>query len=287
MDVAVTQRLRPIPILLYHSIDAGVRPAYARWAMPSGTFRRHKQIIAAEGYRPVTLDTLTRLMDRPETPGNLVCITFDDGLMDFVTGAMPVLQEFGYPATLFLVTGCLGGKARWLASSEEADRPMMTWSDVREVAGQGIECGAHSVSHRELDTLARPAARDEIFNSKRAIEDKLGQEVRTFAYPYGYASATTKRLVREAGFQAACRVNHGLSAKREDRFGLSCIIVTGDHSDDQMRAFLAGCTLPTAPPQSTLRQQGWRAYRRFRSNLARRDRPGPRTLLSGKPGAVE
>lgn len=287
MDVAVTQRPRPIPILLYHSIDSVVRPAYARWAMPPETFRRHMQIIAAEGYRPVTLDTLTQMMDRPETPDNLVCITFDDGLMDFVTGAMPVLQEFGFPATLFLVTGFLGGKARWLASSDEADRPMMGWSEVREVAGQGIECGAHSVTHRELDTLAGAAARDEIFMSKRAIEDKLGQEVRSFAYPYGYASATTKRLVREAGFRAACRVNHGLSAKREDRFGLSRIIVTGDHSDDQIRAFLAGRSLPLAPPQSSLRQQGWRAFRRLRSNLARSDRPGPRKLLPGSPGAVE
>ncbi|MCB1328617.1 MAG: polysaccharide deacetylase family protein [Maritimibacter sp.] len=287
MDVAVIQRPRPIPILLYHSIDAVVRPAYARWAMPSETFRRHLQIIAAEGYRPVTLDALSQMMDGPETPDKLVCITFDDGLMDFVTGAMPVLQEFGCPATLFLVTGFLGGKARWLASSDEADRPMMAWSDVREVAREGIECGAHSVSHRELDTLPGPAARDEIFNSKRAIEDKLGQAVRSFAYPYGYASATTKRLVREAGFHAACRVNHGLSAKREDRFGLSRIIVTGDHTDDEMRAFLAGRTLPMAPPQSSLRQQGWRAYRRLRAHLARSDRPGPRRLLSGKPGAAE
>lgn len=284
MDAIMTHGDRPVPIFMYHSIDDTAAPAYARWAVPPETFRRHLQIIADEGYRPVTLSQLAAEMDKPDTPDNLVCITFDDGLLDFVTGAMPVLEEFGYPANLFIATGYVGQTANWLASLDEGDRPMMTWDDVRDVAAYGIECGAHSVSHRELDTLSEPEAREEVFGSKRDIEDNLGAEVTTFAYPFGYASATTRALVREAGVVAACRVTHALADPQEDRFGLSRIIATKDIPDETFKGFLAGRDLPVAPTQRSAKRHVWRTYRTLRHRLTGTNRPGRRVLLNAGKG---
>lgn len=284
MDATVAPRPRPIPILMYHSIDDTATPAYARWAVPPATFRRHLQILDEEGCRPVILSRLAAEMDKADPPGNLVCITFDDGLFDFVTGAMPVLHDFGYPANLFVATGYVGGTARWLSPLDEGGRPMMSWDDLRDVAAAGIECGAHSVSHRELDTLSRPEAHDEVFGSKRDIEDRLGAPVTTFAYPFGYASATTRALVRDAGVVAACRVTHALSDRTEDRYGLSRIIATKDIPDATFRAYLQGRELPVAPIQRSAKRKVWRAYRSLRHRLTGENRPGRRILLGADRG---
>ncbi|MCB1339042.1 MAG: polysaccharide deacetylase family protein, partial [Maritimibacter sp.] len=262
----------PIPILMYHSVDPHAAPDYARWAVPPEVFRRQMQIIADEGYRPVTLSQLAQEMDRAAVREKLVCITFDDGLMDFVTGAMPVLADFGFVANLFVATGYVGTTARWLGPLGEGARPMMGWSELREVAGAGIECGGHSVSHRELDTLGEAEARDEIFGSVRALEDRLGRAVTTFAYPFGYASATTRALVRAAGVVAACRVTHGLATAGEDRYGLSRIIATADIPDARFGDFLAGRRLPVAPVQRSAKRRVWRAWRTARHRLTGDDR---------------
>ena len=193
-----------VPILLYHSIDTESAPGFRRCTLSPTRFAEHMDWLAEEEYRPITVSTLvSTLAAGKPLPVRCIVITFDDGFRDFLTGAMPILQRRGFPATLYVVTGYVGKTSAWLRAEGEDDRQLLNWDELRTIGDQGIECGAHSHSHPQLDITPAAQAFAEIKRSKFCLEDGIGREVRSFAYPHGYASRTTRGLVKQAGFSSA------------------------------------------------------------------------------------
>lgn len=257
--------MRPtVPILLYHSIDTECAPAYRRWMMLPQELDRHMQVLAEGGFRPVTISALATIFrERRPVPPGTVAITFDDGLHDFLTGAMPVLERYGFAATLYVVSGLVGKTSQWLAALGEGKRKMLSWDELRTLSCEGIEIGAHTVSHPQLDILPADRAAREIHGSKVTLEHGLKRPVQSFAYPHGYSSRTTRALVRGAGFRSACRVRHALTTTTEDPFTLSRIVLTSEIGPAELRQFLTQPVLPVAPPPDRLVASGWRMVRRF------------------------
>jgi peptidoglycan/xylan/chitin deacetylase (PgdA/CDA1 family) len=255
-----------IPILMYHSVDTASTDAYRRWVVSPARFARHMAYLAEHDYRPLSMSRLASLISAGlPAPDRTVAITFDDGLRDFLTGALPVLEREAFPATLYVVTGHVGGTAEWLAPLGEGGRPMLNWMELVEIADRGVECGAHTNSHPQLDILPRALAREEIHLSKRRLEDCLRREIGSFAYPYGYASRTTRDLVRDEGFVSAVRVRHALSSSEEDVFALSRIIVTNDMDESDLGHLLMGHGVPVSPPLDRLTAGCWRLVRRVKN----------------------
>jgi peptidoglycan/xylan/chitin deacetylase (PgdA/CDA1 family) len=253
-----------LPILLYHSIDTSCAPAYRRWTVTPERFTEQMRYLAENDYTPTTVSVLAfkllaGLPLRPRT----VAITFDDGLRDFALNAVPILEGFGFPATMYVVSGHIGATSTWLASSGEGGRPTLSWSEIAEMEQRGIEFGAHSHSHTQLDILPRGVAFQEIRRSKFTIEERLHHEVRSFAYPHGYASPATRRMVEDLGFWSACRVRHALSSPTENRYALSRIIMTDELKSEHLAMLLGGHTLPIAPATDRLAADGWRLARRL------------------------
>jgi O-antigen biosynthesis protein len=256
---------RPVPILLYHSVDESCSAAYAPWNVPPETFAHHMQLLALEGYRPLTISTLMSIRTMAhDLPERAVVITFDDGLRDFMTGALPILARHGFPATLFVVSGLLGKSSAWLTALGEGGRAMLSEEELRTVSQQNVEIGAHTHTHPQLDLLSKEKARAEIFGSKAVLEDILARPVQSFAYPHGYASNTTRNLVGEAGFTAACRVRNSLSALNEDRFALARINISPGLSDEAFLGLVRGDRLAIAPPVETIPVKGWRLIRQIK-----------------------
>jgi O-antigen biosynthesis protein len=256
--------VQPIPIFLYHSVDRDFNNAYRRWAISPSTFDRHMTFLAEHGCKPTTVSQFVEVLRmQSAVDPNTVLITFDDGLRDFHTGAYPILQRYGFSATLYVVAGHVGATSHWLGVLGEGKRAMLNWSEMQEISSHGIEIGAHSISHPNLDLLDEGKAANEIKRSKICLEDHLNKPVKSFAYPYGYASSKTRRIVRDSGFTSACRVRHALSSTEENRFALSRIIVTNDTTDKDMKSFLGRSGLPVAPPTDELKTIAWRQIRRF------------------------
>jgi len=145
---------------------------------------------------------------------------------------------------------------------------------------RNVECGAHSHTHLELDTLSIAAMKREVLLSKALLEEHLGRPVVSFAYPHGYHTRATEVALRMAGFTSACSVGSG-----NGRFGLKRLIIDGDTTEATLGTYLDGwLDAPSSRVPAWLRpslRAGWREYRKLRATHRSRDRH----LLSGRIGS--
>ncbi|MBI3547911.1 MAG: polysaccharide deacetylase family protein [Elusimicrobia bacterium] len=195
---------RGIPVLMYHKTGDYPAGTVEKNLWTTGDqFRRQLGYLKRRGYESLTLSELrdadTGKRRMPERP---VLITFDDGFSNNFEIAYPALKEFGMKAVMFLACERLGGDSAWDAAGGPAI-PMLTWPRALEMQASGVfEFGSHTLSHPKLPDLPLDAARREIAQSRKYLEDKLGREVLGFAYPHGAGAGRPeiRALVREAGY---------------------------------------------------------------------------------------
>src|SRR6266705_5479419 len=178
----LNQSEKKIPILMYHSIADSSTPGFKPFVVPPAQFAEQIAYLHENNYTPITVTQLmrARLQNAFVLPERPVVITFDDGFADFFTDALPALNQYNFTATLYISTAFIEGTSSWLSDIEEGERPMLTWAQVAEINASGIECGAHTHTHPQLDTLPPAKAQVEIATSKKILEDHLGQEVLSF-----------------------------------------------------------------------------------------------------------
>lgn len=229
---------RGVPILMYHGIGARGEPA-SRYVVPVERFRWQMRWLRRRSYNVLGLDEL--LQARAEfrlPPPKSVVITIDDGYLDNLTLARPILEELGLPATVFLVSA--GGSANeWSTSDGVAGRPLMSLEDAREALGGTLTFGAHTRTHPRLTRVSPDEAHIEIAGSKEDLEAALGVPVTTFAYPYGDLSADVREAVVAVGFAGACSTLPGRNRPSEDGFALRRIEIRGTDSRARFAAALA------------------------------------------------
>lgn len=270
-------------ILNYHRILEAADPLLA--SEPDlKTFRWQMQVLA-DCFNVMRMDQALAAMASGRMPPRAVCITFDDGYRSTHDLALPVLREFGFPATVFVTTGFVDSGSMWNDRILEALRtikaagldledaglgsypldtleqrrqavvlltekakyctpaarqalverldelaatpsrePMLTSEMIRSMAAQGIEIGAHTVTHPILTSLPDEQALQEIEESKRQLEAITGRPVRYFAYPNGkHGKDFDERhiaMARQAGFEAAFSTALGAAGAEHDRYSL-------------------------------------------------------------------
>lgn len=176
-------------------------------------FRRHLDAIAAWG--PVVP------LGTPPGDGRAVALTFDDGYAGVAELAWPELKSRGWPATLFAVSGYLdGGKTFPWDDPSAATARLLTATELKDVADDGLAIGSHTVTHRWLPHLDAATVRAECRDSKVALEDLLQRTVTAFAYPMGGWNAPVRHAVAATGYDLAVTVDRGRNTARTDRYAL-------------------------------------------------------------------
>lgn len=216
-----------IPVLMYHAVAPRPSDAAHALSVHPDRFAAQLDLLAAEGFTTLTVGELAAIRRggaaAPERP---VVLTFDDGYADFHREALPRLADAGARATLFVTTGWLDD-----AGADAAGRPldrMLSWAQVGECDAAGVEIGAHSHSHAQLDQLADAPLRDELARPRDLLTDRLGHEVPHLAYPYGYSSPRVRRAVAGAGYRLAASVGNFAATRGADRFAVPRLTVARD-----------------------------------------------------------
>jgi peptidoglycan/xylan/chitin deacetylase (PgdA/CDA1 family) len=181
--------------------------------------------LKCSGYETISLNEyVDYLMGGSESPEKRVVITFDDGFRNNYTEAFPILKKYGFIATIFISTDHVGNKSSWERDASIPELPMLTWDEIKEMGGYGINFESHACGHCYLSKLSRDEARYELIKSKTTIESKTGRKVEFFCHPYGDWSADTKRLAKECGYVAAfTRPGFSSVSSKEDLYDLKRI----------------------------------------------------------------
>jgi peptidoglycan/xylan/chitin deacetylase (PgdA/CDA1 family)/GT2 family glycosyltransferase len=230
-DRDIWQRLTRSPvILMYHALGRPGEPP-SRYVIPRRRFALQMAWLKWRGYHILSLEEF--LHDRHDDrlpPGCSVILTFDDGYADNRTVAYPILRRYGFPATVFLVSGGVGGVNRWDSSGKLAGRPLLSWTAVREMLEGGVRFGAHTQSHVPLTAVNLSRAKKEIEGSRADLERGLGRPIVTFAYPHGEINPAVQAIVESAGFVGACSCHTGVNDPVVPNHALRRIEVRGTDS---------------------------------------------------------
>lgn len=269
-DVAGT-----VPVLLYHAITSTPGEHVAPFSVTPAEFERQLDVLLAAGYRCVTFSDLLRRRrahrtglagEVPSDGARTAVITFDDGYADFATAALPALLARGLVSTLYVTTGWLTGATD---SRPGPSDPMLAWSQLPELEAAGVEIGAHSHSHPQLDTLGAATLRDELRRPKDLLEDALGHEVPSVAYPHGYNGPRVRRAAAAAGYETGAAVRNALHRADDDDFAVPRLMLMRSTSPARFRSWLDGVDGTRGRVRSSLATTGWRAYRRGRAIVRR------------------
>ncbi len=212
-----TANLSPIAILVYHQIEtpppkgAAFRSLY----VSPVAFSRQMGFLNLLGYRGLSMSALLPYL-RGERTGKVVGITFDDGYLNNLTNALPVLRQFGFSSTCYAVSQQLGKTNDWDRAAGVSPAALMTAPQLRQWLADGQEIGAHTRHHVRLTQVPAATCLEEISLCKSELEEMTDSAVRHFCYPYGDYTPAHVMMAQAAGFESVTTTQRGRCRERED-----------------------------------------------------------------------
>lgn len=219
-----------VPILMYHYVSPLPPNADAirrDLTVSPENFRAQLQYLANASYHPITLGDIylyfTQAYPLPEKP---IVLTFDDGYRDAYEIVFPMLLEYGFTGTFFV-----------LASPAHIESPdYLTWAQMREMAEAGMDIQAHGRDHVDLRGRSNDYLVYQILGIQEAIRYNVGPLPRFFCYPSGQYDANVIAVLKSAGYWGAVTTNWGQVHTRDGLFEMTRLRIRGS---DTLERFIA------------------------------------------------
>ncbi len=199
-------------ILGYHAVGTDIPGDRYGLSSQPNIFARQMELIRSERFgRPVNIG------DAKIDGGAEISITFDDGYLDTLMTAAPILARLSLPFTVCVTPGLL-----------DSGHPHLSWPQLTELSRMpGCEIGAHGLTHRRLDALGDMDLAHELIESRQCLEKALRRSVTVMTWPHGAASRRTQAAASAAGFtRAACSL-YGINQAGRAPLLLKRVEITG------------------------------------------------------------
>lgn len=197
--------------LMYHELGQPGRPvtqggaAYQRYVVQKHKFREQIVMLHDTGFQGMDVSGAIASTDGKRT----LAISFDDGCETDLIIAAPILEENGFGATFYVVSGFIG-KPGYLSLSQ-----------LKELSARGFEIGCHSRSHPNLTRVDDEQLHEEVTDAKADLEQIIERQVRHFSCPGGFWSEGTVKAVAAAGFATMATSRPGVNYPRKNGFVLA------------------------------------------------------------------
>lgn len=204
-----------VPVIMYHSVkyekDNPVR-------IPKENFESQMKYLKDNGYTTLSLDELYDFFEKNvPVPKKSVVLTFDDGYKDNYENAYPILKKYGFKATIFVITNCIG-TGEYLTSDE-----------LKELQQNGIDIESHTVNHEALNEISYDKQLETLKGSKESLEKLLNKKIKYIAYPYGKYNENTIKAAKATSYKLAVTTNGKWADKSDGIYTLDRVFISGFH----------------------------------------------------------
>ena len=226
-DLYVDKKKYEVLVVMYHRVinkseNEGIHGTY----IYENIFREHMKYLKDNNFSVITFEDLNNIgwRNRFDKNKKYIIITFDDGYVDNYELAFPILKEFNFKATIFLMGESTYNEWDVKADGEKSF-PLMSVEMIKEMQDYGIEFGAHTFNHPKLNKLSNDEIKHQIVDVKKPLEEKIGREIITFAYPYGILNDYAKKMVEEAGYTFGVATDSGSVCLSDDLYQIRRIAI--------------------------------------------------------------
>ena len=226
-DLYVDKKKYEVPVVMYHRVinkseNEGIHGTY----IYENIFREHMKYLKDNNFSVITFEDLNNIgwRNRFDKNKKYIIITFDDGYVDNYELAFPILKEFNFKATIFLMGESTYNEWDVKADGEKSF-PLMSVEMIKEMQDYGIEFGAHTFNHPKLNKLSNDEIKYQIVDVKKPLEEKIGREIITFAYPYGILNDYAKKMVEEASYTFGVATDSGSVCLSNDLYQIRRIAI--------------------------------------------------------------
>ena len=211
---------------MYHSVELMPRSTVMRGMYVSPKrFYFQMFLLKILGYKGLSMRELEPYLQGKKSD-RVVGITFDDGYLNNLNNAAPILKKFNFTATCYLVSEFLGTSNLWDKPKGITQKPLMTVDEVKEWLAFGMDIGAHTQTHIDLKLVNKGEAEREINLCKRDLEEKFDVSIVDFCYPFGSFDNSICNIVKRAGYSSATTMIRGRSNNKSNKLKLPRIPIT-------------------------------------------------------------
>jgi len=222
-----------VPVLCYHKFS---KTEDDQMTVTESTFEEQMRFLKEQGFRVITLDELVNFINfKSQIPQRSVVITIDDGWRSTYEIAYPILERYGYPATLFVYTDMIVGSSSTLS-----------YELIKTMSETGIDIHCHTKTHRNLNRKSEQESFKEYFEAiereltlcREIIKQKLNIKVKYLAYPYGETNPLVIALLIKLGYKGAFTTESNSNAFFVHPYRIGRSMIYGDLDLDDFKRLL-------------------------------------------------
>ncbi len=221
-----------IPVLMYHKVWPGVNDGLT---ITPEKLREQWTILKQEGYTAISLpEYLEIVTGKKPHSAKVVLLTFDDGYRNNFTYAYPLLKEFGWKATFFIIGNTLAGAGN---QKESGPEQKMTLQELKTLDPAIVQLAVHGYEHENMSQISSAQSQSALQSAIEVFDDSGLTWHKVLAYPYGARPAAEMKLIMAGmGIKAAFRIGNKVSeVPALDMFEIKRIDIKGTDTPADFR----------------------------------------------------